>query len=245
MDTLAADLKKSILLSELPEELIRDVIIPNGQLRDLAQGKVIVYPYDELDSFGFVLYGKLQVQHYFTAGQRTIMSALEPPEVVGLDVAGSSSRRVPYHVIAAQPSRVFFLPFSVLLLEENAVKPWREEILRALLAALSSINMRKEYHLAVLSRSGLRERIWVYLMMQVERQQSATIQIPFTQEEMASFLCVNRTVLSHELNLMRKEGLIDYKRKSFTIIAPEVELQNAFYNFSQHKSSPLKQADPG
>ena len=38
-----------------------------------------------------------------------------------------------------------------------------------------------------------------------------------SREEMALYLCVNRSALSSELSQMAKEGIISYKKNTFTI----------------------------
>ena len=85
--------------------------------------------------------------------------------------------------------------------------------------------MKKDYRLAILSHKGLRERLMTYLTMQAAKRGTATFSIPFDREALASFLCVNRSALSHEIAAMRKEGIIDCKKNTFTLIAHEQETQ--------------------
>ena len=40
-----------------------------------------------------------------------------------------------------------------------------------------------------------------------------------TQEELADFLCVNRSALSHELGKMEREGLIRFRKNEFTLLS--------------------------
>ena len=40
---------------------------------------------------------------------------------------------------------------------------------------------------------------------------------PFSREELAAFLCVNRSALSHELSVMQQEGLITFRKNIFTL----------------------------
>ena len=94
---------------------------------------------------------------------------------------------------------------------------WNLKIVENALKLISHENMRKEYRLAILSRKGLRERILTYLMMQSGRRKKATFTIPFTREELASFLCVNRSAMCHELSLMQQEGLISFRKNEFTL----------------------------
>ena len=35
---------------------------------------------------------------------------------------------------------------------------------------------------------------------------------------MASYMCVNRTSLSHELSLMEQEGIISFDKNTFTLL---------------------------
>ena len=87
-----------------------------------------------------------------------------------------------------------------------------------LLTLISHENMKKEYRLAILSQKGLRERIMTYLTMQAARRQTNTFSIPFSREELASFLCVNRSALSHELSRMEQEGLITFRKNVFSLL---------------------------
>ena len=38
-----------------------------------------------------------------------------------------------------------------------------------------------------------------------------------SREQLARYLCVNRTALSYELNQMKRDGLIDFRGKTFRI----------------------------
>lgn len=78
--------------------------------------------------------------------------------------------------------------------------------------------MKKEYRLTIMAQKGLRERILVYLTMQANKRGTNSFTIPFSREELASFLCVNRSALSHELSLMQQEGLIRFHKNEFTLL---------------------------
>ena len=48
------------------------------------------------------------------------------------------------------------------------------------------------------------------------------IDLPYNREELAKFLCVNRSALSHELSNMQKEGLIKYNKNKFEILSMNI-----------------------
>ena len=53
------------------------------------------------------------------------------------------------------------------------------------------------------------------------RGDSDTVSLGMTREEMADFLCVNRSALSRELSRMKQAGLIDCYRDTFRILKKE------------------------
>ena len=59
--------------------------------------------------------------------------------------------------------------------------------------------------------------ITTFLTMQASRLQDTTFRISFSREELASYLCVNRSALSHELSVMQQEGLITFRKNVFTL----------------------------
>jgi CRP-like cAMP-binding protein len=60
-------------------------------------------------------------------------------------------------------------------------------------------------------------RIWSASQKTRPRRADQTVSIGMNQEEFANYLCVDRSSLSYELNLMKKEGVIDYKGKTYTL----------------------------
>ena len=67
-----------------------------------------------------------------------------------------------------------------------------------------------------LSRKSLRLKISAYLTDTAAG--SDTFKIPFNRDELASYLCTDRSALSRELSRMRSDGLIDFKGKSFRLL---------------------------
>ena len=56
-----------------------------------------------------------------------------------------------------------------------------------------------------------------YLYMQIRIHDSFVFDIPFNRQQLADYLLVDRSSLSHELSLMKQEGLLDFKKNHFII----------------------------
>ena len=221
MKDTCALLLQSDLFRDLPEEVIRKEILPHGLPQDLQKNQFLMIPQQHVDHFTLILSGRVHILHIFPDGNYSLMAALTTGEALGLDLICTRNRTAPYHAVAAAPSRVLSFPAHILLEPGTIREESRLMILSRLLTIISDYNIKKEYRLAILSRKGLRERIVTYLAMQSGKRHSDTFSIPFTREEMASFLCVNRSALSHELSLMEQEGLLRFQKNQFTLLHPE------------------------
>ncbi len=214
-------LRKNELFAPLPDAVLRREVLPHGYLQTFQKGQVVIAPQQRVDRLGVLLSGRIHIMHLFPSGQYSLTSVLLPTKTLGADLVCTKSQRAPYHAVAALPTQVFSLPIALLTQPGMVEEGSRLQALNRLLTLISQENMKKEYRLAILSRKGLRERILVYLTMQARKQQQTTFTIPFSREEMASFLCVNRSALSHELSLMQKEGLLSFQKNRFTLHAQE------------------------
>ena len=215
MDELLTQMKRCALFRDIPEEVLEDKILPYGKVQDLPKDGMLIRDQEKVDHFSLLISGRLHTLHSFEDGTYSIFHVLRPGGVAGVDLLWTGSRIAPYFVAAAEPSRVLNFPASLV---EDLLEPqWRYRLMENALRIISQENMRREYRLAILSRKGLRERILTYLSMQAARRRTATFTIPFSREELASYLCVNRSAMCHELSLMQQEGLIQFQKKEFTV----------------------------
>lgn len=219
MDTPLSVLKQCRLFRGLPPEALEREILPRGLLREFEKQAVLAAPGDRVDWFAVVLRGKAQISQIFSDGASSLMDALGPGQTLGTDLICTRSRRSPYYAVAAGALQVLQFPGALLLEPGTLAEEARLILWRNLLTVLSDDSLRKHYRLAILAQRGLRDRVLVYLTMQAERRGTMTFRIPFSREELAAFLCVNRSALSHELSRMEAEGLIRFRKNEFTLLA--------------------------
>lgn len=217
MDITLDAVKKNELFADLPEEVLRRDVLPQRQLQEYRKGVFLFGPPDTVRRFGIVLSGKIHIMHIFQEGSYSLMSVLTAGDILGGDLICTRTQRSPYYAMAAAPARVVYFPSAMLTAPGLLPESCRLLVLSRLAAWISNENMKKEYRLAILSQKGLRERIVTYLTMQASRRQKTAFAIPFSREELAAFLCVNRSALSHELSRMQEEGMITFHKNSFQL----------------------------
>lgn len=205
------------LLGALPEEIVRSQVLPHATLREASRGQYLIAPQQKVDHFAVILRGKVQLQHLFADGSYDLFGVLRPAYTLGADLLCTRTRLAPYCAITTAPTDLLLFPADLILQPGLLAEEWRLRVLERLLCMISNENLKREYRLAILSRRGLRDRILAYLTMQAAKRGTQTFAIPFSREELASFLCVNRSALSHELSLMEQEGLIRFRKNVFTL----------------------------
>lgn len=218
MDELIATIQNNPLFARVPCESIRASIMPRGSVKTYAAGSNLFLPLDRVSRVNVLLSGKVKLVYYMENGEEDVRNLIFPPKLIGADLICTRTQLSPYQATAVEQSAVFSFPAELILQQGSMPEPERLTCINNLLRILSNLNMQNEYRLAILTRSGLRERIMVYLTMQANKAQSNAFRIPFSREEMASFLRVNRSALSHELSLLRQEGIVEFHKNEFTLL---------------------------
>ncbi|MBQ0065357.1 MAG: Crp/Fnr family transcriptional regulator [Firmicutes bacterium] len=223
MEKISGLLSKTKIFKNTPIDIIQDYIIPKGTLAEYSKGRCLFSAQERVDMIKIVISGKVNTVYYYADGSYSLASTVLPLRILALDLIATRTRISPYYAIAAETSMIFSFPADIVLKPSDIPENFRQPLLNQLLIMLSHFHLQKEKHLMVLSRNGLRERIMTYLSLQAQQKKSFSFLIPFSREEMAAYLCVNRSALSHELSLMRKEGWIDFSKNRFTLLKYEEE----------------------
>ncbi len=188
------------------------------RLREYPRDAHLIMPQDPVEGVGILVSGRIRLLHLSPEGEGQLMNVILPSGLLGADLICTRTRLAPYHAQAATAVKLLYLPAEVILKPGRLQEEDRQRMVQNLLTYLSDSNMKKEYRLAILSQRGVRERVMTYLTMQVGKRGTNTVTVPFSREELASFLCVNRSALSHELSKMEQDGLIKFRKNQFTVL---------------------------
>lgn len=222
MENLLHAIKECKLFRDLPDDVIAQNVLPYGQILDYPRHSHLVMAQDSIDTFGLILMGKVNIQYVDDNDSYRIMDILEPGDLFGVDLMCTRSRVAPYHAVTAQITRMLVFPMSMILNPDGPLADHHVPLLMRLLQMIGDENIRKEYRLAILCQRGMRDRIMTFLTMRADRAGSNTFSVPFSRSEMASYMCVNRTSLSHELSLMEQEGILRFDKNRFTLLKRDI-----------------------
>ena len=80
--------------------------------------------------------------------------------------------------------------------------------------AMLPLHLYNNYEIAT---DDYREKLLSYLWAESRRQGSTEFSIPFNRQELADYLCVDRSAMSAELSRMQKDGLLSAEKNRFAL----------------------------
>ena len=181
--------------------------------RNFKRGETIYYQGDVIDQLCIVERGSVRGEKTYPNGDIHIVSIFDEGSIVALEIPLSRKKTSPIDVIANENCGMVVV--SIQSIEQSR---HRDQLHRALMENLADDNIRMMHKIEILAERGLRDRVMVYLNVLSSKSGSNVVQVRMSREQMAQFLCVNRSALSNELNKMKREGIIDFRRGEFTIL---------------------------
>ena len=181
--------------------------------RNYKPGEAVFFEGDVIDKFCIVNKGSVRSEKTYLNGEVHIVDLFDEGSVFGLAVAASRSRITAVDFISNEETTVVFVSMHSIRKNQYSAELWN-----ALTYMLADSNIKMSNKIEILAERGLRDRVMVYLHVLQAKSGTDTVTIRMSREQLAQFLCVNRSALSNELSKMKKEGLIDFKGSRFTIL---------------------------
>ena len=212
------ELYDCFLFRDMEKEKVDSVVRHlDGRIRNYQKNEIVICEEDPVHEIGILLSGEICKVQYSPDGTEQMVQKLQKSYMVGLEIAVSLKKTSPYSMYASQPSTVYWFP--VKYIEESGVLEESERIFlyQRIGHFLANEDIRKYRKIEILSSRSVREKIEKYLKIQKIRYQSDEFDIEFNREQLASYLGLNRSVLSHELKKMEKEGLLKVRKNHFIL----------------------------
>lgn len=204
------------------EECNEFIAYANPTKRILHKDEILTDEGIVVDSFGILLMGRLKGAKYRYDGALDLIDIYTKSEIVHLDTICTPSRVSPIQISAMEDSEVFLFDRNTIS-PDNLPKAFRQRITTNVINMLANESVKKLYKIDVLYKKALRERIMVYLRHMESHLERSEFHIRMDREQFAQYLGVNRSALSHELSLMRKEGIIEFKKDYFRLLKPRTQ----------------------
>jgi len=199
--------------AELPALL--DCLAPS--LRDYAKNELILRQGEDVSAVGMVLSGRAQVIEEDFWGDRSILADAWPGDLFAEAYAFLPGELLRVSVVAAEPSSVMLLDGKRMLAVCSNACAFHTRLVQNLLAESARKNLALTRKVSHMSKRTTRDKLLSYLSGQSIAAGSDAFEIPFNRQQLADYLCVDRSAMSNELCKMRDEGLLAFDKNHFQL----------------------------
>ena len=188
----------------------------DAKTRTYKKGRIILLAGDRPRHIGVVLKGSLHIVREDYDGNRSLIAVIAPGDVFAEALCFAGVVESPVTVIADLDSTVLTLSFERILHTCPNSCAFHRMLIRNMLELVAVKNMQLQSHMEILSLKSVRARVMLFFESFAAKR-GGEITIPLNREEMADYLCVERSALSHELARMKRDGVIDYRKNKFVL----------------------------
>jgi CRP-like cAMP-binding protein len=189
-----------------------------ANLLTLKKGEYIFREGEHIDSITVLVEGKLLVQHDDFWGNRNIVNMIRVGEMFGEAYVAPESGAILNDVIAEENSTVIFFDIKRILTVCSTACRFHSMVVQNLFFSISEKNRTLVQKIGHMSKRSTRAKLLSYLSREAKKNSNSQFTIPFTRQQLADFLCVDRSAMSNELCKMRDEGLLRFDKNHFTLL---------------------------
>ena len=212
----------SVLFRGVPREALPKVLdCLHSRTKSFARGAMICRPGEQVQSAGLLLSGEAHIEHVDPWGHQSILAGIGPGELFAEVYACMPGAVLPVGVTAVRECEVLFLDIGRVFRTEPGLCGAGALLIPNLLQVLAGKNLALTRKIHCTASKSIRSRVLTYLSFQAVEQGATTFEIPFTRQQLADYLCVDRSALSAELSRMQREGLLEYRRNRFALHASQ------------------------
>ncbi|MDR2891478.1 MAG: Crp/Fnr family transcriptional regulator [Deltaproteobacteria bacterium] len=179
------------------------------------KGAVILLSGDAVDFVGLIVAGSVQIIQEDMDGRVAILAELGIADTFGEVFACADIRQSPVTVLAAEEVEILRLDYRRAITSCTSACPFHARLIRNMLKLIARKSLSLNQKIEILSRRTTREKLLRFFDLQ--RGAAKKFTIPYDREELAQYICVDRSAMSNELCKMRNEGLIRFQKNTFEI----------------------------
>jgi len=177
---------------------------------------IILLSGDSINFVGLIVSGSIKIIREDLNGNSTILTKLVASEIFGEVFACAEISHSPVTVQAIEETDVLFIDYSKIFTSCTNACHFHSRLIKNMLKLVAQKNLMLNQKIEILSKRTTRDKLLCFFDFQRGTLNAFTI--PFNREEMANYLCVDRSAMSNELCKMRDDGLIQFNKNYFEIL---------------------------
>ena len=219
MENFIEILRKTKLFSGVSKEEIRSMLnCLDARLYNYKKGDYVFRQGEHISHITVLVKGNLLIQKDDYWGNRAIVNNIAVGEMFGEAYVAPESGSLLNDVIAEEDSTVIFFDIKRILTVCSTACRFHSMVVQNLFFSISEKNRKLVQKIGHMSKRSTRAKLLSYLSEEAKRHNNRQFMIPFSRQQLADFLCVDRSAMSNELCKMRDEGLLKFDKNEFTLL---------------------------
>ncbi|MDP4151895.1 MAG: Crp/Fnr family transcriptional regulator [Bacillota bacterium] len=197
-----------------------DVVIRCLNAKKAAYKKkdIILMEGQSVSSVGIVLSGNVQVIKEDFMGNRNILAEIPAGSLFAETFACVQTPDLPVSVICSADCEVLWIDFRRIISTCSNACIFHTKLIENMLMILASKNILLNQKIEHISKRTTREKLLSYLSDESYKQGKNEFDIPYNRQQLADYLCVDRSALSSELCKLQNEGILQFHLNHFILI---------------------------
>ena len=212
-------LRDSILFANIDEDDFKKILkCLSIREKYLKRDTFVLRAEDRVQQVFFILSGSMHIIDEDFWGNRSIIETMKEGTLFGEAYVFASMERHLVSVVAAEDSVILVIePDKLFETCPNGCQ-CHTQVIRNTLSIVSQKIVRLTEKLEHIMRRTIREKLMSYLSKCAHIEMSNSFEIPYSRQQLADYLCVDRSALSHELSRLKKSGMIRYQKNHFELL---------------------------
>ncbi len=183
--------------------------------RKYSKREVILNEGDSINFVGAVLSGEIKIVKTDFDGNEMMMGKVSDGDIFAEVFACAEVHHSPVSIISMTESTVLFFDFTKITSSCCSSCKFHQQLITNMLSVVAKKALYLNKRIDIISKKTLRDKILSYFHQESHGLKKFTISM--NRENLANFLCADRSALSNELSKMKKDGLIDYSKNEFEL----------------------------
>ena len=212
-------IKDNPLFNGMEETEINAILQCSGAFsKKYQKNDIIIHTEDEIKNIGLILNGKIEIIREDFLGNRNIIANLSNGDLFAETFSCAGVMISPVTVVSLVESEVLFFNYDRIITTCSENCKFHNSLIKNMLKILAQRNMLLNSKINLLSQRTIREKLLSYFSMIIMQNKSKKFRIPFSRNQLAEFICVDRSALSRELSKMKEEGLLKFEKDDFELL---------------------------
>lgn len=214
---IARILGQSVLFSSSkPEDIQLLLTCLKARQQEFPKEHTLLSEGDRTKEMGIILAGSVNLERYDFWGNRTVVANLGVSDCFAETLA-CTQQKSEVGVITCEPTTVLYLNIHRVITTCQQGCQRHQVLVENMVRLLSQKNLELMKKMNHITKRSTREKLLSYLSEQAKRSGGSTFTIPFDRQQLADYLCVERSAMCNELSKMQREGLLEYQKSTFTL----------------------------